>query len=431
MKNIKCISILLFIVFLFSASCRESKIDEQILLDIEDFNDSFHAFELNRGNFLPERNYISPSTENINGIISSNYNFNDDKFYFWLTKKYDTADQSTGRNMIAYVNIKTGIHHYICTDLLCKHTEFDECKYLNFSDIYFAEKNVFYTARMDDSIHTIYQVDLDRDSVVKVYKSQGSYLRAIGSYKKNFYFFEINHKTVNKETKYYENLKSIDINTKNIEEHGCLLEKYTDINASVFYIGNDKFYFMSLNKIFTTDLFFENETLICKIAEDERIGDYYYDEKTDELFFNVRNQEENTGTIYVYKNDELNKINMPHENIYCFQLTNNMIYYSPYDPIYYGTAADFQHTQVYDYTGGKIYAADKNNPIKAKLIFDAEKNFIIYNPFNSYVIIGDYLYFDDPELVEDGEFIYFNVAQKLEKVRINMKENTIKYIRFE
>jgi hypothetical protein len=277
----------------------------------------------------------------------------------------------------------------------------------------------------------MYKVDLNRDIIQKIYEANGTHLSAICKYKEKFYFFEIKQTALNKKTIQRYNLKSVDINTESITDHGYMPDKYVDTAANIFYIGNNKFYFEDLDKIFTTNLSFENEKLIYNISKNEAVGDYYYDEKTDELFFIIRDQKNNTGAIYVYSNDKLKKIDMPHENIYCFQLTNNKIYYSPYNPIFYGIAADFQRTEIYDYTGGKIYETDRNNRKESKLIFDSEKEFIIYNPFNSYIVIGDYLYFDNPELIEDGEFTYFSVAHKLEKVRINLKENTIKYIKFE
>ncbi|MDR2971792.1 MAG: hypothetical protein LBU83_07700 [Bacteroidales bacterium] len=164
-------------------------------------------------------------------------------------------------------------------------------------------------------------------------------------------------------------------------------------------------------------------------------GDFYYDEKTDELFFIIRNLTENTGAIYVYKNGETKKLDMPHENIFCFQLTNNAIYYSPYNPIYYGQSANPAHIAagigLYDFTGGKIYVTDRNTRAETTLIFDCGKDFYIYTESRSYIIVGDYLYFRKLTLVEENGLVYFNLILGVDKVRINLKENTIKHLKFE
>lgn len=107
-------------------------------------------------------------------------------------------------------------------------------------------------------------------------------------------------------------------------------------------------------------------------------------------------------------------------------MTNSKIYYSPYNPIHYGTSP--RGGEVYDYIGGKIYVTDRDDPKESELIFDCGREFAFPN---GYTMIGDYLYFDCMQIIRQGDYAWFSSALELKKVRINIKEHTIKYLSFD
>jgi len=134
----------------------------------------------------------------------------------------------------------------------------------------------------------------------------------------------------------------------------------------------------------------------------------------------------NYGCIYTYSSGVLTKLLLPHENIYYFQVTNEKIYYSPYNPKYYGTSP--RGGEVYDYTGGKIFEVNRTNLSDSTLIFQCDDDFALKG---DYIVIGNYIYFTYWEIMREGGSVWFSTALDLKLARINYIDNTLHYIVFD
>jgi len=452
-RNLLILILALSVCFALQA-CRDDNIDEQIKSNIESNylpkNNENSANDLYYADYNEETEYIPASDKEFNGIVAipygftySGYSFNNDRYYFSATKNVNTNSSSFTVDMLNYIDLLTGEQHYICPDPLCLHSAPEECKYIELANnCFFTDNNVFYTFRQDITKNqslmylsfSMYKADLNKGIVENIYKCKDSasknhlFLKALrGS---DLYFQEYTRNETSESAKMMK--ESIVLSVYNTDSGKVRIindfpEEYVDKSANLFYADEDNLYFISLTDIFTTDLSLENERLVYKLKENENFGSCYYDKETEELFFNVFNAKEKRGCMYVYANGVLDELDMPSENIYCFQLTKSTIYYSEYAPLFYGISS--MGGEVYDYSGGKIYAANRNNRKESELIYDGGKDFIIANDSIRYIIIGDYLYFDYLKIENTGgtvDPIYSGC-----KIRINPKENTIKYLKFE
>jgi hypothetical protein len=96
------VSLLIFIL----SSCRGSSVDEEILKNSDFFNVSAEngdnsALERYYGDFIPEEQYIPTETEDLSGIFSSIYTFNNNRFYFPVKKKYEGGTLVTGITILS------------------------------------------------------------------------------------------------------------------------------------------------------------------------------------------------------------------------------------------------------------------------------------------------------------------------------------------
>jgi len=444
----KITAIFLLVTILIFSSCRDLSVDEKIL---NNANNEAHLFTINRssslveyyGDYAKEDTYSPTSTEDIKGIYSPLYRkINNERYYFTVKKRYETETQQTAREIYAYINTANGEKHYICSDPLCTHTELEECKYLNLiGNIYFGENNVFYMAFMDgfytgksDVRWSIYEINLNDDSINIIYqcnkdRSQ-SQINILFLYDNNIYFHEIDNIESADGSKEYDSaytLKVLDLTTKKTRTLDTVSSAYIK-GLTPLYMSQSVCLFAADGKIFQSDYYFNNEQVIYTFSPNEALQSYYYDEKNSELYFNTWNTLDNHGSIYKFDGTSVSLVEMPHDNIYCFQLTNSKIYYYAYDPYYYGPG--MRGGEVYDYTNGKIYSTDRHDPSESVLIFDDGIDFSMNSSY-AYLILGDYLYFDYMELRQENGYVCYSMALELKKVRINLKEHTVKYLSFD
>jgi hypothetical protein len=428
---------IILILLLVLMSCRDTSIDEEILRQADGFSVINGSGETERyyGSFLPEINYTPTDTSDIDGIFSRRYmELNNNRLYF----------SGSAAGVYSYIDLNTGESRLICPDSLCRHN-IEECRYVNLVVMpVFTGENIFYTsnnnmgtffnADMSQPLRDIiYRVDLNNDRVEAVYQTEEDwtemYINNLYVHNNTLYFNH--HRRIEiegeRERTIIKSLKLLDLTTHQIIGEKDFPAEYTHDDAAIMFTDGSRYYFQSMRHIFTTDSNLENAEIIYTFQSNEFLTDFYHDTNTGEFFFLIYNETENTGSIYVYRNSELRKLDMPHDNIVTFLLTADKIYYSIFEPILLGIDQDGDN--VYNITAGRIYAAGRDTPENSELFFEVDTNFNIRSsPMGSfgYVIISDYIYFSNMYLINEGAHVRWSRAWT-GKVRINIRENTIRH----
>ncbi len=366
----------------------------------------------------------------VEGIVSPDFTINDGKLYFELTRSSAGGTQY----MYSYIDLKTGNSGSLCSDPLCSHDSTETCKYfdlryLNPTD----EPGVFYGIRYNKP-HRIYCADLNKDSVREIASIDGWGPSLLGYHDGKLYYRQLFTETNAKQTVKTYKIFYIDCITKKITEVAQIPEEWDQLVLKTFH--NGKLYFTIDNRFYRSDPSFSDMTLLFD-AGDTTIGiQWFLDTASDEIYFITHDWDRQEGSVYVVKDGQAEELVLPHSEIYYFTIDNEKIYYSTYDPIYYGISntayyfkKDPSDCRVYDYAGGKIYAVDRNNPSHdAELIFDNGGETMICNSSHDYMIIDDYLYYDDVTVMREVlggiEYTYFASGKGMSKVRYNLKDGS-------
>jgi len=439
----KIVSILLLFSCLLS-SCATGTTDDDIAANLENYESLY-------GGTSPsdtETQYFSTVDTGVEGIFSSDWAINDNKYYF-VTKRKDNKGLNAVE-MITYVDLETGDSHIICQDPLCEHQEDGNCKYTEFQDIFFSAPGVFYSTRIKDpdgiakkrSEVQICRIDLNQDTVTPVYATEIFSTFILGLADGRLYFYENINITSNKATVKKIHLYCLNTADGTVEDLGFVDDKVvTDLTFNMKTAGSHVYYVSRTGKLIETDMTFQTQTEVFDCGEDI-LNNLFYDTETGELWFSVINQEANTGSVYVYADGETKQVKLPHENIFSFTLTDSKIYYSSYNPVYYGISAtayyfndDPEDCKVYDYSGGKVYAADRNDLSESTLIYDNNGEYVICDLLVNYSIFGNYLYFEEDEIIREVingvEYTYFSSADTVNKIRVNLTTGEMRRIVFE
>ncbi len=192
---------------------------------------------------------------------------------------------------------------------------------------------------------------------------------------------------------------------------------------------NDRVFFNDYaeNRIYTTDMNFENEATILEYDDNLSIKDISYDENTGEFYVLMATYDTSVnsnaveGNLY-FIDSEMNceKISMPSEQILNFRLTKEYFYYMVYDPVSYGNSP--RGMACIDETGSKIYRVKRGEMSEPELVFDGRGE-IFYSNFE---VIGNYLYLDYMQLIKMDSMAWFRYAYST--ARINIKDKTIKWL---
>ncbi len=441
----RLLSIVLCMVLLFCA-CSKEPTKEEIRAEyesvLEEINpvDPSYAYQKNIGTWLtPETEYHYD--ENWDAEEDTG-----DRLYLRIGKPTKTH---LGADYMVYIDLKTGEKHDICPDPLCEHTRDVGCPYVNFFMMQISpySYNLIYAntmTYMEDTsqfVSMIYKIDLDNNRITPIFDARTlvpnltedfTQLRfTVGD--KLYFEDAITCKEENKEDgTLTETVKNYFLSISWTDGTVEVLDDNFDGSISYCRRVDDRLVFMDRDKaeLYTTDLNFEDKEFLFAFPEGESSRGTAYDRG--ELyvlsgFYTIRDLSLTKGTLYrknMDKDGEWEKVSFPTDApILDFCLTRDYIYYTKFDPIIYGeTPSGLPCMKGH---GNKIYRIPRHGeePPVEELVFDGHGEIFFTFYFN---VIGDYLYLDHCNLVEMGSYKQFKSYGSI--VRINMKENTIKWI---
>ncbi|MBQ2724552.1 MAG: hypothetical protein IJF78_02475 [Clostridia bacterium] len=389
-----------------------------------------------------EGNCTAPA-EIADGILSQDFILKHGRYYFEL-ERYGTVEKEFGsvlghNVMLAYMDTETGNWSYACSDPLCSHDSELTCRYVNLAGCYPTETpGVYYCCRTAEHASEILLADLNRDTVKHVHTMAATFSDIIGYENGKLYFYDKLRSTDGKQTKTVIRFSALDHATGEITELGYLPDTWPYQTALPDLVLDGRFYFRSNRKLIRTDPSFRE---ITEILETEfEIAQWYLDQNTGELFVSSVDREQNRGSVYVYRDGSAEKLALPHENIFSFTVTADKIYYTAFDPVYYGISPityymNEQNTPalIYDYSGGRLYAADRDNPSEnAELVYE-----IPAVPANTMphlwniAVLGDYLFYEEISLsvqvIAGTEYVQ---TEDTAKIRVNLADGTTTKISF-
>ena len=387
--------------------------------------------------------YVPPEEgTSVDGIFAEDYLFSDGKFYFQL--KYPKGGGG-GVSMLAYSDLQTGVSGIVCEDPLCTHGE-DACRYADMDDYCFTDDpGVYYGYRFGSPASTIWLVDLNTDTVKLAHTMDSVFGEMIGYSGGKLYFYDqFEDMTDEKKTITEIRISCLDHETQTVTEIGYVPEEVMQHSPLLRFMRNGEIYysFSGSSSIYRADPEFQN---ISAVFEPEQgTHQWYIDDNTDAIYYLVSDQDSPTGAVYIYKNGTSAKVELPHEGICSFSINGEKIYYTVFDPVYYGISSaayyfdrDPDECKTYDYTGGKVYAVSRENPSgEAELVYASGGFDLDRLPdLDEFIVIGDYLYFDEVELrrdILDGvEYLTISHASDVQKIRVGLKDGSFTRIKFE
>ncbi len=443
------VTIIIIFALILSCSCEDKKATSDDLARIEKYsNETNNNPEQNyadiAGWLTPEEQYSYKSTDNGNSITDI-YN----PIYFVKGNRIYYEVRINNQLSFSYITLKTGESFSVCPDPLCDHTPEGGCKYLGLHQMMFSKESddVFYSVKTDifqekiqSPVSSICRIDAKKGTISEIFNGylsennvlQMLTLRMIDHNK--LYFTAIREKSSKItdgiiEREYEETLMSVDLTTY---ELGIVDNKYKNKEYGEYYFTDGKYiYFIDsiAGRLFATDMNFENETTLLEYGNEYHISSFYYDSDTSESYVCVHSRYMlgwsetvlEDGNIYcIDEKLHCSKLDMPSDRILDFQMTNEYIYYTVYDPIFYGTTP-YDGIPCMCANGNKIYRVPREDTTQGELIFDGHEK--LY--FRDYIITGDFLYMNYIKLVEDQDFKIFRITGVT--ARIDMENDTIKW----
>ena len=130
-----------------------------------------------------------------------------------------------------------------------------------------------------------------------------------------------------------------------------------------------------------------------------------------------------TSKLYRIHGDEIEEITLPHDGIADVFITRDEIYYTIYDNrVCYGIS--LTDKQVFDYGGREIYVTDRETHDEAEIFYSCEDMDLPLH--GDWIVVGDTVYFDYYPLEKTFDVVKFNHLSGTGKIRINVRDGTIK-----
>ena len=427
---------MILLLCITSSSCTKRMSDEEIM---QNLGETAVPSETLTDVGIPEDSDAVPETvpeseypTGVEGIISPDHWISDGKYYF-VTRR----DRI---NMITYIDLETREDYIICPDPLCEHEENGDCKYAGFGSFYPSETpGVFYSAKKSTLESKICRIDLNKDTVTTVYTTRSINMSVRGMDHEKLYFSVSEAKMdEEKEIKTLIHYYYIDTRTDEIVDVGYMPEEFSVECGAIFLIRDGYIYYHTKSgEVRKTDFSYSESEYICDTG-DYGVCNWIYDTKTEELFIQLRHREQRKGEVWRYRDGKGEKIEFPHgDTIFLFTLTNSKMYYSVYDEgaVSFGKSRAPGNPEVYDLAGGKVYAVDREQPGDAELVYDRPGEYLLESPFGSYCVIDNCLYFDEPDFVRENidgvEYVYFDYAYTINRIKANLETGEITRLRFE
>jgi len=387
--------------------------------------------------------YVPPEDgTSVDGIFSEQYLFSDGKFYFKLMRP---TSKLGGVSMLAYSDIETGVSGIVCQDPLCTHGK-NDCQYADMDDYCFTtEPGVYYGYRFGSPASTIWLADLNNDTVKLAHTMESIFGYILGYSSGRLYFYErFEYITEDKTTITEIRISYLDHRTQKVTEVGYVPDEVMMQNPSLRFMRNDEIYYSPGDggkTLCRADPEFKNISTVFELAQGTH--QWYIDDNTDEIYYLLSDQDNLTGAVYVCRDGMSEKVELPHDNICSFSINGEKIYYTIFDPVYYGISgvskgvAPEYATKTYDYTGGKVYAVLRDNPsAEAELVYESAGFDLDRLPdLDEFIVMGNYLYFDEVgllrEVIDGVEYLTISHASDVCKVRVGLKDGSVVRIKCE
>ena len=378
------------------------------------------------------------------GITSSQYTVFGNRYYYYVKAKKTLPARGGGHHttgVLAYVytDLTQGGMLYVCPDPLCSHSDPSVCPFTaegQSADFCPAGDGFFYFGRTIGWGDTeIFKADLNKGTVKTVCKG------TVGTYiygeENGVLYFNNSENIIDKDTRttvQRDYLAALDVKTDEV-----LFEREIPGDQWIESIRGGKIICSSLRELREYDMNFENPKTLFSFDGTGWFGEWYYDENRDEFWFSVRDREKESGAVYrILPDGTCERVPLPAEQIYYFELTNTKIYFSPYDPTKLSENPDYRLGTV-DYTNGKIYAVDRDDPGgEPTLVYDCAGKYYIGEPdVSDYVIFGDDLYFSLLKVtrriheVTGEEYLTFDMSGDYPKVHVNLSTGEEEIYRFD
>lgn len=473
-KVVKQTAFLLALLMLLSAvlsACRRDPSVDAALLDKAEQAAKTPALppdaEEYTGDWAPETVYSPGDLSDVEGI---RYNRGNDRatdsvaegVRFVRVQTFQTwPNPEGGENMgttymMRAVDLATGEDRPLCPDPLCRHVPY-ECPYVDLSPAgsHGGALYVVHTENRTDlsgdsmkyyMIQTIERVDPGTGEFTEIVRVGDRYPMEEKAEMLMQSFFDggrmlcgvMTEETdrENKTAKRSSLYRLVDLGTGELLREYTVPEEWENALFSVSWMDGDGFFCSDqLNGFYRLDWGFENMEKIGGDTDCERIAVNAVDTVTGEVFvdlYNPRTEKQRetyrpqTKRLGKIVGDTVEEIPLPRNDLIEVQVTRNWIYYTAADFVPAGM--DHNGLRMIGFEdGGVIYRVPRDNPsAEPEIVFS---DGIGFSMKGTWFALGDCLYFESHSLMDDEAGKSF--GQFVKTVRLNLKDHTVRYIRFD